>query len=122
MKLAFTICSNNYLAHGFTVAESFLKHHPDFNFVIGLVDRPSTNLIKTDDSRIEIVPVEQLNIPELGELVSKFNITELNTAVKPSYFNFLFDHKQATKIIYLDPDILVKSRFTEVLDAFETGN
>jgi hypothetical protein len=122
MNIAFTICSNNYLAHAMTVAESFLKYHAEFNFVIGLVDRIKPGSVNELDPRIEVIPVEQLEIKELPELILKFNITELNTAVKPSYFNHFFDGKNASKVIYLDPDILVKSRFDEVLDTLDQGS
>ncbi len=39
MTIAFTICSNNYLAHAKTVGDSYLKYHPNNKFIIGLVDK-----------------------------------------------------------------------------------
>ena len=36
--IAFTICSNNYLAQAKTLGDSFLEFHPDWKFIIGLCD------------------------------------------------------------------------------------
>jgi len=37
-KLAFTICSANYLAQAIALGDSLLQHNPSYTFVIGLVD------------------------------------------------------------------------------------
>lgn len=35
-KLAFTICSANYLAQAIALGDSLLQHNPGYTFVIGL--------------------------------------------------------------------------------------
>jgi hypothetical protein len=122
MKVAFTICSNNYLAHAKTVGDSFLKFHPDFKFVIGLVDKFSEELDYTLFANFDMVLVEDLNICGFKELNNKYNITELNTAVKPSYLHYIFQVYNAEKVLYIDPDILVGSRFNEVIEILDTKN
>jgi len=122
MNIAFTICSNNYLAHAKTVGDSFLKHHQDFTFIIGLVDRYSEELDYSSFNNLIFLPVEELHIEGFDELKDRYNITELNTAVKPSFFTYLFEKYKASKIIYIDPDIWVHGRFTEVIDALDNKN
>ncbi|QNR85307.1 glycosyl transferase [Pedobacter riviphilus] len=122
MKIAFTLCSNNYLAHAKTLGDSFLEFHSDFKFVIGLVDEYDTNMDYSLFSTFEIIPLVKLKLPELNDLVLKYNIIELNTSVKPSYFKYLFETTGANNIIYIDPDILVLSRLVEVIDALVHHN
>lgn len=122
MKIAFTICSNNYLAQAKTLGDSFLKYHPEYQFIIGLVDKWSNEIDICNYAQFLVIPVSDLNIDNFSDLVAKFNITELNTSVKPSYFNYLFKKFNADNIIYLDPDILVLSRFFELLEILDKKN
>ncbi len=122
MNVAFTICSNNYLAHAKTLGDSFLKYHPEMKFIIGLVDKYHPDLDYSFFADFEIIPVEELQITEFDALHQKYNITELNTAVKPSYLHYIFQKYSAEKVLYIDPDILVTSRFDEVLDTLDTKN
>jgi hypothetical protein len=114
MTLAFTLCSNNYLAQAITLGNSLIFHNPACKFVIGLVDRKNSS-IDYSDVPFEIVEVENIGIFDFKELYLKYNITELNTAVKPFYFHYFFsDRRDITSVIYLDPDILVYSPLKEV--------
>jgi len=122
MTIAFTICSNNYLAHAKTLGDSYLKHHPLDKFVIGLVDRPAANFDYAFFKDFEIIPVDDIEIKEFPELLEKYNITELNTAVKPSYIHHLFKKYNAAKLLYIDPDILVTSPFEEVISILDSSN
>lgn len=97
------------------LGNSLLKYNPDYRFVIGLVDQLDDS-INYNDIPFEIIEVENIQIPNFNELILKYNITELNTAVKPFYFKYLFSkYNETTSIIYLDPDI-------EVFDKFEDLN
>ncbi len=122
MLVAFTICSNNYLAHAKAAGDSFLQHHPEAKFIIGLVDKFHPDLDYNFFAGMEVIPVDILNMPEFDEIHAKYNIIELNTAVKPTYFHYIFNNYNADKVIYIDPDILVESYFDEVLDALDEKN
>src|SRR6266568_2308568 len=116
MTAVLTICSANYLAHARTLGDSVREHNPDFHFVIGLVDRMPDGLEAGYLEPFEVIPVEHLNLPHWGEMVKKYNIVELNTAVKPFYMDFLYERDQKTDVvIYLDPDILVCGPFATLL-------
>ena len=105
--IGFTLCSNNYLALARSLVASWVVHHPDDPFVIGLVDKRDPAINYTLPGRAEVIEVANIGIPDFEELTGKYDITELNTAVKPYYFDFLFKDRAQDKIIYLDPDILL---------------
>jgi hypothetical protein len=107
MKLAFTLCSINYLSQAKTLFNSLTASNPDWKFVIGLVDK---NAEQADISFLncDIVYVEELNIHGFDDMVKSYSIVELVTSVKPFYFTHLFNINPSTsKIAYFDPDILV---------------
>ena len=115
MTLVFTLCSNNYLAQAIVLGKSLIKFNPVYKFIIGLVDKKD---IRIDYSQLpfEIIQIEEINIPNLNELIHKYNITELNTAAKPFYFNYFFYTFPYNTIIYLDPDIYVYNKFEDLED------
>lgn len=110
-NLVFTICSNNYLAQAITLGISLLKHNPDYSFKIGLVDR-KTESIDYSQIKFEIIQIEDIGVSDWDNMVLRYNIQELNTAVKPFFFkHFITCKKKYDNIIYLDPDILVYDSF-----------
>ncbi|KAA9332267.1 glycosyl transferase [Hymenobacter busanensis] len=120
--IVFTICSNNYLAHAATLMSSWFEHVPNSKGYVFLVDKISDAVDYSIIANAKLVKIEELNIERLGELVEKYNITELNTSVKPDVFKFLFAEHPGCKAIYLDPDIMVTGDFKDVLDALDTKN
>jgi hypothetical protein len=122
MTLVFTLCSNNYLAQAITLGNSLIRHNPAYIYIIGLVDKKNSSI---DYSTIpfEILEVEKVGISAFDEMYKKYNITELNTAVKPFYFHYLFTNRtEAESIIFLDPDIMVYSPFTKLEKELETSD
>ncbi|MBP0904516.1 hypothetical protein ACFSKN_11495 [Mariniflexile gromovii] len=122
MSIAFTICSNNYLAHAKTLGDSYLAHHPDSKFIIGLVDKFDASFDYGVFSSFTIIPVEEIQIKCFKELNTKYNLVELNTAVKPFYFHHIFSVFKPSKLLYIDPDVLVTSNFEEVLNVLDKKN
>src|ERR1035437_5948390 len=113
MIIVFTLCSNNYLAQAITLGNSLLKHNPDYTFKIGLVDKINSQ-IDYGIIPFDIVAVENIGITVFDEMFKRYSITELNTAVKPFYFQHFFKiYNPGDIIIYLDPDILVFNPFTD---------
>ncbi|MEO6963378.1 MAG: hypothetical protein ABIY90_15510 [Puia sp.] len=90
--------------------------------MIFLVDHFNTAVDYSQFQKMEIVEIQKVSIPDFLELVLKYNITELSTAVKPYIFTYLFENYKADKIIYLDPDILIFRPFTEVFSALDNKN
>src|SRR5450759_2212444 len=119
MTFVFTLCSNNYLAQAIALGNSLLLHNPKYIFKIGLVDK---RISQIDYAAIpfKIVEVESIGITAFVEMFKRYSITELNTAVKPYYFQYFYKTQTpADKFIYLDPDILVYQPFTELEEILE---
>ncbi len=114
--VAFTICSINYLAQAKTLGDSLLKHNPDFKFYIGLVDKLELAPIEpTKLPDYEIVEVEKIGIEAFDEMYERYNITELNTAVKPFFLEYFYNTiSEVDSVIYFDPDIEIFQPLTSL--------
>lgn len=122
MTLVFTLCSNNYLAQAITLGNSLLSSNPDFIFKIGLIDKKESSINYTLIP-FQIIEVESLKIEKWERMILRYNIQELNTAVKPFYFQHFMDFEINYKnIIYLDPDIKVYSSFFELLNELKNND
>ena len=89
MKIAFTICSNNYLAQAKTLGDSISKANNDYSFYIGLTDQLNTELDYDKEIGYPVIPSENIGIPDFDDLWKKYSIIEFNTCVKPFYFQYL---------------------------------
>jgi len=65
MKIAFTICSLNYFAQALSLGESLNKTNPQYQYVIGLVDKID-ELYKYEEKEL-ISLVERSNIVEIDK-------------------------------------------------------
>jgi len=108
MRIAFTICSNNYLAQAKALGDSITKTNPGYKFFIGLVDTYSPEIDYSFFQPHEILPASEIGVTSFDELWKKYNIIEFNTCVKASFFKYFFKTYQgAQSVFYLDPDIAV---------------
>lgn len=116
----FTLCSNNYLAQAKVLGGSILRFYPDSRFLIGLVDYRDKSIDYSLFERIEILVFDELGFGEFDDMLSRYNVIEFNTAVKPFYIDFLWRrYGQENSIIYLDPDILIYRPLDHVFKALE---
>jgi hypothetical protein len=112
--VAFTICSNNYLAQAHVLIKSVKKHNSSYDFYVFLVDKKNANIDYLDFDA-KIVTIVDLNLERFDWIIDNYNIVELNTAIKPSCFKYLIKHNNAANLIlYLDPDIKAFSSFTDL--------
>ena len=119
MKVAFTLCSINYLAQAKSLSESLKKTNPDWHFIYGIVDK---NVNNVDLSFLDgdTLFVEELGINSFNDMVKQYTIVELVTSVKPYYFTYLLGkYPDADKIVYFDPDILVFTPLTDLEDKLD---
>ena len=123
MNVAFTICSNNYLSQAKVLSESFIKYNDSTKFVIVLCDRFSNQIDYSRFENVHFTTIEELEIPCFEEIIAKYDIVELNTAIKASSFKYLSQlYEDVTKIIYLDPDIEVFHDFKNLYNELETND
>jgi len=105
MKIAFTICSNNYLSQAKTLLDSIQLLASDYVFYIFLVDEYSSQIDYDFFKPANIVLAKDLPV-NFNFLKEKYNIIELNTCIKASCFKYVFEHNSdAVHAHYFDPDI-----------------
>jgi hypothetical protein len=115
MKIAFTICSNNYLAQAKILADSIKYFQPDYHIFIFLCDKRSHDIDYAFLSQYTIIEATEMHIDNFSDMCSKYTIIELNTSVKPFAFEYLYhSFQQADNIIYFDPDICIFSSLQAV--------
>ena len=99
---------------------SLLRTHNDAVLYVFLCDDYDNQ--DASSFGFHIIPIDKLGMPNLHEMVIAYNITELNTAMKPYAFLYLFEIHAGCSVVYLDPDILVLSPLSELLEVLDTGS
>jgi glycosyltransferase involved in cell wall biosynthesis len=116
-----TIISKNYLAYARTLMASVQSHHgDDIRCVVLLVDEID-GCFETDAEMFDVCLARDLDIPQWQHFSMKYNILELNTAVKPYFLQHLFEHYAADQIIYFDPDIQIFHPLTDMMRLLRTN-
>jgi hypothetical protein len=106
-KLIFTLCSNNYLAHAFSLGESIMQFDQDIQFVIGLVDKRNPAIDYKKYPTFVVVGYDEIGFSFFEEMIGQYNVIEFNTAVKPYYIDYFFKkYKEEVSVLYIDPDII----------------
>ena len=123
-KVVLTICSINYLAQANSLGESLLEHNPDYSFEIGLVDRlDKSDIPSADLPNYTLLELHQIGIPDFEDMCDRYNITELNTAVKPFYLQYIYKNYPEVEILhYFDPDIIVFQPLLEIEKGLENNS
>lgn len=102
-----TVISKNYLSYARVLAESFRRLHPACPFYVLMCDRAEGLIDPSAEKDFTMIMVEDLEIPDFRRMAFKYNVIELDTAVKPFFFLHLMEKYGAKKLLYFDPDIVV---------------
>lgn len=94
---------------------SVTRHHPDWDRFVLLVGGAPDSASADDGEPFTTVPLDALPLPDRRRFCFRYTILELNTAVKPTMFEALFA-RGYTRVIYLDPDIVIYSPLAELDD------
>ena len=114
--VACTIVAHNYLPLARVVARSFLDHHPNGRFVVVIVDRP-LEARSIDGECFEVLPITDIDFGAEGfeYMATSYGVTEFATAVKPFALRHLV--REASCVLYLDPDIRVYAPLDPLIEA-----
>lgn len=112
-----TVSSVNYYSLGITLLQSVSAQHAECDLFYLFVDKDVKDI--PVENWFSALTLGELHIPSIEQMAFVYEITELNTAVKPFFFSFLLN-KGYKKILYLDPDIYVYGRLDDVLHALDT--
>lgn len=118
---ACTIVSNNYLAFARVFADSYRRFHPDAQVFVCVVDEPAPGVCYAKLPFATIF-AEELGVPDFFNFSFRYDILELNTAVKPFFLSYLRDHCDVNRVLYFDPDILVQSGLHELMDRLDRAS
>jgi len=115
----FTIVSNNYLAYARTLMGSLAESNPGFERFICIVDHPVD--ASQEEAPAQIVAASKIGIEQFQDMAFRYDVMELNTAVKPFMFRWLLERQGFDRAIYLDPDIFVYRPLAEVEALLDGG-
>lgn len=115
----FTICCRNFMAHAYTLYESLVAQHADAAFTVVLCDEVGD--FDPNSFPFRIIPLRDLGIDGLSEMIARYNITELNTAIKPFAFNYLHAEAPGAAVVYFDPDVFITGPLDELVAVLEAG-
>lgn len=101
-----TIIAKNYISFARTLCASFLKHNKDGRCYVLIIDE-FDDYINPSLEEFEVIHINALGVKNINDICFKYNITELATAFKPYFLEYILTKKNVNQIIYLDPDILV---------------
>ncbi len=73
MPIAFTICSNNYLAKARITAETFREQHNHYCFFIFLVDEFISEIDYKSIPHVEVFAIRDI-VGDIEELAEKYSI------------------------------------------------
>ncbi|MDE0885702.1 MAG: glycosyltransferase [Myxococcota bacterium] len=99
---------------------SLRSYHPDWVQHVLVVDEIGDRFEPANE-RFSVTEVSDLPFESPKQLFFRYDILELNTAVKPFFFRWLFQEHAADRVIYLDPDIEVYAPLAEVEGALDAG-
>lgn len=116
----FTVASNNYAAHARAFLESAAIHYPGAALFLIVVDRDLLEPASYPDG-CHVVKASEIGIPDFAAMAMRYNVVELNTAVKPFAFLHLMLWEHVDRVLYFDPDILVFGRSDEILARLDDG-
>jgi hypothetical protein len=115
-----TIVSKNYLCYARTLMQSVTRAHPEWRQYVLLVDEIRGELDPAKE-KFQVVELAKLPLPHRKKFCFRYSIVEMNTAVKPWMFEWLFEHEGFDRVVYIDPDIYVYSRLTDMESKLDAG-
>lgn len=116
----FTIASKNYFAFVKTLMQSLEESNPEYERYVGVAD-VITEEIHAEASGFRLLSIKDLDLPEERKFLFRYNVLELNTAIKPFVFQTLFEKLGYDRVIYFDPDIYVYQHLTILEKVFNNG-
>lgn len=115
MTIAFTLCSNNFLAQAKTLTDSLKEYHPEMVVFLFLVDEKSPLVDYEFIRSAEVIVVNGEIVPGYREMVRRYGILELNSDLKPHLFQYLVKRfPGAAGIYYFDADTRLYDRLDHV--------
>ncbi|SEI54421.1 hypothetical protein SAMN04487995_1268 [Dyadobacter koreensis] len=112
MNIIFTVCNRLQLPNAMALGTSVLQFHPDSVFYIGWAD--TVPLPKLQNG-IKLISVEDIDVPEWGQMCSNYYDFEIVAAARPWFAKgILKKQKACEKLTFLAPTTLLFSSTQEI--------
>jgi len=122
-KAISTIVSLNYFAQALSLANNVKKFHDEIDMHILIVDATDSMEVKEEVKKyskgIEVVYVSEIGIEDFDNMVKRYGVVEMNTAVKPFFLKYLLEKQKYESIMYIDSDILLFHRLDKIYQLLE---
>ncbi|MGI3748092.1 MAG: glycosyl transferase [Janthinobacterium lividum] len=118
----YTSAACNYIPKVRALIESIKKFHPEWVVHLALSDEIPAGLDLSAEPFDEIHPLSSLDIPNATGWAFCHTIVELSTAIKPFLLARLLDREDCAGVIYMDPDTVLFSPLTDVIEALGHSN
>lgn len=122
LSLSFmTIIARNYVPAARVLARSLQKHHPGACLYVVTIDADLSPAF-SDLGNVKTLSIDEIGLPDLNVMAIKYDVLEFCTSVKPFALQYLMDQAGVEALVYLDPDIMVLSPLSEMVEALETAS
>ncbi|HEY6044794.1 MAG TPA: glycosyl transferase [Nitrosospira sp.] len=118
----FTSAAFNYIPKVRMLFQSIREHHPEWKLHLALADELRPEIDLSAEPFDDVMSISTLDIPSWRGWAFCHTIVELATAIKPFALAKLLKRPDASKVIYLDPDIVVFSRLDDILASLDQAN
>ena len=113
----FTSAALNYLPKVRLLFRSLREHHPEWKLHLALADELPPDLRLEHEPLDSIVSIAELGIPDWKGWSFCHQLVELATAIKPFMLARLLKQEGCSRVLYLDPDIVVFSPLDDIIAA-----
>lgn len=115
----FTSIAANYLPKARVLAESLKRTSPSTQFFLMLIDEPPAGFTLDEEPFDGLITVHDLGIKNVEGWCFGHRVVELCTAVKGAAARYLLERRGADKVFYFDPDMVIFSRFDELVELLD---
>ncbi len=123
MKIAYNVSTINYLWQAESLAQSFIKHNPDYTFFVCIIDRvtPDLDITKYKFS-FNIIWIDELQTPTWDKMVEHYTLFELVMSTKALVLDYLFKNFNPNFALCLDSDMIIFDSFQLIENQLDKYN
>lgn len=118
----FTSAAINYLPKARQLCRSIKQHHPEFKVCLALADEVPESFDLNNEPFDAIIPIADLDIPDLRSWIFRHSLVELCTAIKPFVLRRLLRNQEVGGVLYFDPDMVLFSRLDDLCNELEANS
>jgi glycosyltransferase involved in cell wall biosynthesis len=115
-----TIVTNRELAHARVLMDSVRAHHPEWLRVALLADRAGGCFDPAGEA-FQVLEVRHVPLPDKQGTLFYYPPRDLEAALKPWLFRWLFDTRGVDRVIFLDARCWVLSELSALVRALDAG-